>query len=178
TYTINNISAGQQFYVKVAGADTTAFGTGAYALVLNFGNNPPPTVVPPNTQTLNGNPLSNGGTQPQVTDEDGDPLGKDLFQVPSAGGQEHGTVSSAPEQRRIAPAISSVLVAGGAVPTQTNVAAVRGAAAATSPLVNVGGGSVPGKPSSLISFGALLAGAGTEVGDVVNADAWEEANPA
>src|SRR5207253_2331712 len=30
--TISNVSPGQRFYVKVAGADSTALGTGAYAL--------------------------------------------------------------------------------------------------------------------------------------------------
>ncbi|HEV3202846.1 MAG TPA: matrixin family metalloprotease, partial [Gemmataceae bacterium] len=55
------ITAGQTYYVKVAGADTTAFGTGKYALVLNMGSGASPTVPLPNTQTANGNPLSGGG---------------------------------------------------------------------------------------------------------------------
>jgi hypothetical protein len=59
--TVSDVSAGQQFYVKVAGANTTAFGTGAYALTLNLGTGPAPTVTLPNTQTANGNPLSGGG---------------------------------------------------------------------------------------------------------------------
>src|SRR5207302_1333996 len=36
--TLTDVTPGQRFYVKVAGADSTAFGTGAYALTLNFGN--------------------------------------------------------------------------------------------------------------------------------------------
>jgi hypothetical protein len=55
------VLAGQQFYVKVQGADTTAFGTGAYALTLNFGSGSAPTVSLPITQVLNGNPLMGGG---------------------------------------------------------------------------------------------------------------------
>jgi predicted Zn-dependent protease len=55
------VLAGQQFYVKVQGADTTAFGTGAYALSLSFSLLPAPTVASPNTQTPNGNPLMGGG---------------------------------------------------------------------------------------------------------------------
>jgi hypothetical protein len=55
------ITAGQTYYVKVAGADTTAFGTGKYALVLNMGTGASPTVPLPKTQTANGNPLSGGG---------------------------------------------------------------------------------------------------------------------
>jgi hypothetical protein len=60
--TISNVAAGQRFYVKVGGADTTAFGTGAYALTLNFGTGPSPTVLSPNTQTLaTGTPTTGGG---------------------------------------------------------------------------------------------------------------------
>jgi hypothetical protein len=61
TVTIPSVYAGEVFYVKVQGADTTAFSTGAYAMTLNFGTNPTPTVPLPSTQMLNGNPLSAGG---------------------------------------------------------------------------------------------------------------------
>lgn len=70
TLTIGSVSASQKFYVKVASADTSAFGTGAYALVLNFSTGAAPTVTPPNTQTLNGSPLSSGGGQPENTGHD------------------------------------------------------------------------------------------------------------
>jgi hypothetical protein len=60
--TINGITAGQRFYVKVAGATGSAFGTGAYALGLSFGANAAPTAASPNTQTLAGStPSSTGG---------------------------------------------------------------------------------------------------------------------
>ncbi len=61
TVTVNGVSAGQQFYVRVRGADTTAFATGQYALVLNFGTNPDPAVPLPDTRTPNGNPIQGGG---------------------------------------------------------------------------------------------------------------------
>ncbi|HZU35779.1 MAG TPA: matrixin family metalloprotease, partial [Gemmataceae bacterium] len=61
TVTYNGLTAGQTYYVKVAGADSSAFGTGAYALTLDLGSNPSPTVPLPNTQTANGNPLSGSG---------------------------------------------------------------------------------------------------------------------
>lgn len=61
--TINGITAGSTYYVKVAGADTTALGTGKYALTLNLGTGASPTVPLPNTQTANGNPISGGGGQ-------------------------------------------------------------------------------------------------------------------
>jgi hypothetical protein len=65
TITVNNVTAGQQFYVKVAGADGSVLSTGAYALALNFGTGPSPTVTPPNTLTPNGSPLSGGGGMSQ-----------------------------------------------------------------------------------------------------------------
>src|SRR5262249_37852561 len=58
--TVNGVLPGQQFYVKVAGAEPSAFGTGKYALTLNFGTGAPPAVPLPNTQTANGNPLQGG----------------------------------------------------------------------------------------------------------------------
>jgi hypothetical protein len=61
--TVGGVTAGQQVYVKVQGADTTAFGTGAYAMTLEFGNTTAPTVPLPNTMTLNGSPLRGGGGQ-------------------------------------------------------------------------------------------------------------------
>jgi hypothetical protein len=64
TVTVCGISAGQQFYVKVAGAVTTSFGTGAYALTVNLGTGSAPTVALPNTQLLNGNPIQGGGGLP------------------------------------------------------------------------------------------------------------------
>jgi predicted Zn-dependent protease len=65
--TVNGVTAGQLFYVKVSGADKTAFGTGAYALTANFGTGPSPAAVPPNTQLLNGAVLQGGGAQPLKT---------------------------------------------------------------------------------------------------------------
>jgi hypothetical protein len=55
------VSAGQQFYVKVQGADTTAFSTGSYALALSFGTGSTSAASSPNTQVLNGTILSGGG---------------------------------------------------------------------------------------------------------------------
>jgi hypothetical protein len=62
TVTIPNVKAGQQYYVKVAGVDASAFSTGAYALTLNFGNGASPTVAQPYTTTPNGATQSSGGT--------------------------------------------------------------------------------------------------------------------
>lgn len=62
TVTVNGIVAGQNYYVKVDGADATAFGTGRYAVTLNFGTGDNPAVPLPNTQTPNGDPISSGGS--------------------------------------------------------------------------------------------------------------------
>ena len=55
------MTAGSTYYIAASSPITTANGTGAYALSLTFGNNAAPTVPLPNTQKLNGNPLSSGG---------------------------------------------------------------------------------------------------------------------
>jgi hypothetical protein len=61
TLNITGVSAGQQFYVKVAGAESTSFGTGAYALTFAFAGIAPPPVPLPNTQVFNGSPIQGGG---------------------------------------------------------------------------------------------------------------------
>jgi predicted Zn-dependent protease len=65
TLTVNVASAvaGQTVYLKVQGYDTSAFGTGAYALALDCGPNSLPAVTLPNTRVANGNPISAGGGQ-------------------------------------------------------------------------------------------------------------------
>src|SRR5262249_962078 len=61
TVSISGVYAGEQFYVKVQGADSTASSTGNYAMTLNFGTGSSPTVPLPNTATPNGNPITGGG---------------------------------------------------------------------------------------------------------------------
>jgi hypothetical protein len=69
TVTVDGVAAGQRFYVKVAGADTTALGAGGYALTLNFGTGETPAVPLPDTQEVNGDPLRAGGAQAQIPGE-------------------------------------------------------------------------------------------------------------
>jgi hypothetical protein len=61
TATVPGVRAGATYYVKVDGADNTQLGTGAYALVLNLGTGPSPSVPLPNTTTPNGDPLHDSG---------------------------------------------------------------------------------------------------------------------
>src|SRR5262249_20671446 len=70
--TLTGVSAGQVFYIKVAGAETTTLGSGKYALSLNFGTGALPRVGLPNTQTVNGNPYSSGGGVAQEPGHEGD----------------------------------------------------------------------------------------------------------
>jgi hypothetical protein len=79
TVTLTGVTAGQQVYIKVTGADTTAFGTGAYALTLNYGTGAAPTVPLPNTQTGNGDPLSSGGGSPQIPGDGQEHDGVDTY---------------------------------------------------------------------------------------------------
>ncbi len=58
---VTGVSPGDQFYIEVTGADTTAFGTGDFALALSFNSATMPAATPPNTQVPNGSVLSGGG---------------------------------------------------------------------------------------------------------------------
>jgi matrixin len=59
---VTGVTAGQQVYVAVSGADSSAFGTGAYTLGLSFASTAPlPAVALPITQVLNGLILTGGG---------------------------------------------------------------------------------------------------------------------
>jgi hypothetical protein len=79
--TVSNVVAGSQYYVKVTGADNSVFGTGAYALTLNFGTGPSPTVPLPNTTLANDPNTHGGGGIPEVT---GDDSHVDAFPDPDA----------------------------------------------------------------------------------------------
>jgi hypothetical protein len=66
--TLNGVTAGTVYYIKVSGAETgtgawQAFNTGKYALTLNFGPGADPSVPLPNTTTPNGEEPSGGGGQ-------------------------------------------------------------------------------------------------------------------
>ena len=84
---VSGLTAGDTYYVKVNGVDSTAFGTGAYALTLNFGTGSSPTVPLPNTQLLNGSPIRGGGGEAiKVAQET-------LVNTYTAGAQETNGVS-------------------------------------------------------------------------------------
>jgi hypothetical protein len=61
TASIPYVYAGEQFYVQVQGADTTAMGTGRYALGLSFKGTTPPAEASPIIGYPDGTPLHSGG---------------------------------------------------------------------------------------------------------------------
>jgi hypothetical protein len=75
TVTVSGIQAGQQFYVKVGGAEASPLGTGEYALAHNFGSGATPTASPPTIAVPNGASQSSGGAQPQSTNSNSGLLG-------------------------------------------------------------------------------------------------------
>jgi Matrixin len=60
TFTLS-VTPGSTYYIRVAGANATAFGTGAYALTVNLGSDDLPAVTVPDTTDPNGDPLNGGG---------------------------------------------------------------------------------------------------------------------
>jgi hypothetical protein len=60
------ITPGQMIYIEVTSATTMPFGVGNYALAVNFGPGPTPSVGPPATATYDGNPIVFGGSIAEV----------------------------------------------------------------------------------------------------------------
>ena len=66
-----SVTPGATYYLRVAGANATAFGTGAYALTVNLGSDDSPAVTPPDTSSPNGDPINGGGGIANRTDSNG-----------------------------------------------------------------------------------------------------------
>jgi hypothetical protein len=108
-----SVTAGQTYYVRVAGAVGGAFGTGAYGMTLNFGTGSAPTLSLPNTQTANGSPLSGGGGMADHTgsSEDYDLLtvgGRFLERPPQQEVAPDTTLTSRPAPGPVAPVVTAV----------------------------------------------------------------------
>lgn len=69
--TISNVTPFQKYYIEVQGADTTAFGTGNYALGVSFNGSAPPTEASPVVVYPNGATLHAGGGQANDPETDG-----------------------------------------------------------------------------------------------------------
>jgi hypothetical protein len=107
TVTVAGVSAGQLFYVKVAPTDSSANGTGAYGLSVNFGSGPSPSIPIPNTLTPNGFPLSMGSAAPET----GRPQGFDTFD-PLEGLNQVASQPATPARATVYPQIQAPIWAG------------------------------------------------------------------
>lgn len=68
--TVTGVRAGQRFYIKAAGANSSVFGMGGYGLTLNFGSGPSPSFSLPWTATRNASPLQSGSPVPETGEHD------------------------------------------------------------------------------------------------------------
>ena len=66
-----SVTPGATYYVRVAGANGSAFGTGAYDLTANFGSDVAPAVTAPDTTLANADPINGGGGLADRTDSHG-----------------------------------------------------------------------------------------------------------
>jgi hypothetical protein len=119
-----NVKPGQQYYVVVAGADRTAWGTGAYAIGLNLGAGQSPPLPLPNTMTLDGYPLVSGGGSPLLptNGQESDGPGRDGFGVNEDSSQSSVVSSQLP----VAAAPTTIVApvsSFGVVATQASVVA-------------------------------------------------------
>jgi hypothetical protein len=124
TVNITGVSAGQQFYVKVGGADTTAFGTGAYALTFAFAGIAPQPVPLPNTQVANGSPIQGGGGQ---AEQAGDPRGRDT------AWDTFGQTDDAPAPTRAATSVVTTSISQSA-PTANGFELISAVSVAANPI--------------------------------------------
>jgi Matrixin len=63
---LSGIAPGQMLYIEVTSATTMPFGVGNYALSINFGTGPTPSVGPPSTTTSITYPLQSGNGQQEL----------------------------------------------------------------------------------------------------------------
>jgi hypothetical protein len=148
--TVSGVTAGQQFYVQVSGGETTALGSGAYALTLNFGSGDSPTVPLPNTQTTNGNSRHAGGGVPESSTATSDTEAHDPF-----GAAATATAASSVPLLLVRPAAATepttVVSANAAAPVAVVVPVVivpTVASAAVSFPVDAGGGGQVSEPGA------------------------------
>jgi hypothetical protein len=157
--TVTGVTAGQQFYVQVSGGETTALGSGAYALTLNFGSGDSPTVPLPNTQTTNGNPRHAGGGVPDSTTATSDTEAHDTFGPAATANTTSANSASAVPLLQVRPASAE---------ETTTIVANGNAAAPVGVVVPVV--VVPTVVSQAVSF-PVDAGGGGSVSEPAEGDA-------
>jgi hypothetical protein len=103
TATAASVKPNQLFFLRVSGADASAFGTGHYGLIVNFGSGLSPTVSPPNTATPNGVPNVGIGGWPEEIGTGSDGQGFDSFEVKPGEVAQPAQRGSTPQSLRGAP---------------------------------------------------------------------------
>jgi hypothetical protein len=91
---LTGLTAGQTYYVKVAGADTSAFGTGAYSLSLNFGTCATPNAASPCTPIMSSATPTAGGGLP-------DKVGEFLVNTATGYQEQASATAMAPDGRSV-----------------------------------------------------------------------------
>jgi hypothetical protein len=93
TASLTSVRAGPTYYIKVAGADTSAFGTGDYALSLNFGSGSTSTATSPTTATLTTTATVGGGLP--------DKIGEFLVNTATGYQEQKSATAMAPNGRSV-----------------------------------------------------------------------------
>jgi hypothetical protein len=106
---LSNVTPGQMIYIEVVGESNDAFGTGKYALSLNFGYGPTPSVGAYPTATPNGVPLQGGGAQADTADDDGPGHAVDSYPAAAPSAATPVPATLAPAVRSDAAAVVQVV---------------------------------------------------------------------
>ena len=171
----NKVSAGQQFYIKVGGADSTALGTGNFALTVSYGGAPLPGVPLPNTQLVNGTPLSGGGGQALAgSSETTDPAAsRDWSRTPHGGGCNcpfcRGAVATAQQPEVLVLGVEKI--AADAAPAEMTVAAAIPAVVPAAFVLSQDLGSA--RPADSSESQPLTAAGTDAAGDGLDLQGWD-----
>jgi hypothetical protein len=178
TITVSSVTAGQQMYIKVSPYDSTAFGVGAFAMTLNFGSGANPAVPLPNTETLNGNPLSTGGGQPDSPPPpDQDTPGRDIFDNPPADAAVADTASQRAAPRQAVPDFAAALAAVQAGFRQMTTSYVSGPVTLIAPIVLAGATSPVRDAARSIPLAGLSGGDATDLANPTDDEQLEYVIP-
>ncbi len=139
---LNNITPGQMLYIEVTSATTMPFGTGNYALSINFGTGPTPSVGPPNTATYISYPLQSGNGQQELASSSNLAL---AFSADAAALVQ--VMHIWPSVESAAPAVQPIVAVSVPVPTPTSTF--------VAPALQAGTGSAP-QPAAILIVGGTI----------------------
>ena len=131
TVSVPNVLVGQTYYILVQGADTSALGTGDYALGVSFNGSAPPTEASPIIAYANGAVLSSGGGSAQYSGQ-GEGLAGALPTItgisPDTGSSTSDGITSANRIviSGVAPDNETITVSSNGTPIGTTVADANG----------------------------------------------------